>query len=111
MTWDELGNLFHEDATFVNVIGSYLRGRDEIRQHHAAAHAGPFRESVLRAEVMDVRELAPGVIVAQVRTELAGDARAPGQTRRTVATFVIDRRAGLWRMAAAQNTNVVPPVG
>jgi uncharacterized protein (TIGR02246 family) len=108
---DALAGLFHADAAFVNVAGAYLQGREDIRRQHAAVHAGPYKDSVLRAEVLDARELAPGVIVAHVRTELDGDDRVPGQTRRSLVTFVIERRAGLWRFAAAHNTNVVPPAG
>jgi Protein of unknown function (DUF3237) len=45
-------------------------------------------------EVLDARELVPGVIVAHVSHKLEGDARFPGQTVRTLATYVIEQRAG-----------------
>jgi uncharacterized protein (TIGR02246 family) len=83
---DELARLFHQDAALVNVGGGYLKGAQEIWRQHAAIHAGPYKNSVLRAEVIDARQLAPGIVVAHVRTELDGDDRAPGQTRRTLAT-------------------------
>jgi uncharacterized protein (TIGR02246 family) len=105
---DALAGLFHEDAGFVNVRGSYMQGAEEIRRQHAAIHAGPYKHSVLRAEVVDARELASGAIVAHVGTELEGDERAPGQTRHALATFVIQRRGRLWRFAAAHNTEVQP---
>jgi len=72
---DALAALFHEDGTFVNVIGSYEKGREEIRQLHAAIHDSFYKYSVLRAEVLDARELVPGVIVAHIANELDGDAR------------------------------------
>jgi len=105
---DALAILFHEDGTFVNVVGSYEKGREEIRQSHAAIHASFYKDSVLRAEVLDARELVPGVIVAHVTNELEGDARAPGQTARTLATYVIEQRAGLWKFTAAHNTRIAP---
>ena len=98
---DEFARLFHEDAVFVTVRGTYLNGQEEIRRHHAAAHAGPFRQSALRAEVGDARELAPGVIASHMRTELDGEDRVPGQTRRSLMTLVIEQRVGVWRFAAA----------
>jgi uncharacterized protein (TIGR02246 family) len=101
--------LFHEDGTFVNVVGTYSKGREEIRQLHAAIHASFYKDSVLRSVVLDARELAPGVIVAHVSNELEGDARAPGQTVRTLATYVIEQRAGSWKATAAHNTRIVPP--
>ena len=108
---DALAELFHDDAAFVNVRGAYLAGRAEIRAQHAAVHAGPYKDSVVRVEVIDTRPLAPGVIVAHVRTELDGDDRVRGQTQRSVVTFVIERRAGLWRFVAAHNTFVISPAG
>lgn len=105
----ELAGLFHDDAGFVNVLGVLYRGREEIRRQHALVHAGPYRESVLQAELVDARKLGPDVIVAHIRTEVAGDARAPGQTRASLLTVVIQRRTGLWRFAAAHNTQIVPP--
>jgi uncharacterized protein (TIGR02246 family) len=104
---DALAILFHEDGTFVNAVGRYEKGREEIRQSHAAIHANFYKDSVIRAEVLDARELVPGVIVAHVSNELEGDARAPGQTVRTLATYVIEKRAGLWKFTAAHNTRIV----
>jgi uncharacterized protein (TIGR02246 family) len=45
--WNEhdmaaLGRLFHDDADFVNVVGTHMRGRQSIERHHGVAHAGPF---------------------------------------------------------------------
>jgi uncharacterized protein (TIGR02246 family) len=108
---DALVGLFHQDAAFVNVRGAYLRGADEIRRQHAAVHAGPYKNSVLHAEVLDARELAPQVILAHVRTDVAGDERVPGQTQQSLATFVIEQRDGLWRFAAAHNTHVLLAAG
>ena len=106
---DAYAALFHQDGTFVNVNGSYEKSREEIRQLHAAIHASFYKDSVLRAQVLDARELAPGVIVAHVSNELEGDARSPGQTVRTLATYVIEQRAGLWKFTAAHNTRIALP--
>ena len=106
---DELASLFDDDASFVNVVGAHLRGRDAIRQAHASVHAGPYRNSRILVEVEDVRELAPNVIVAHVRTELEGDDRVPGEIRRSLLTLVIHRGRGGWDIDTAQNTFVVVP--
>jgi uncharacterized protein (TIGR02246 family) len=105
------GSLFHDDAAFVNVAGMYLRGREEIERAHAAAHAGPFRNSTLAAWAGEVRCVGSEVIIAHVRSELHGDDRAPGQVRGALMTLVIERRDRHWKIIAAHNTNVValPP--
>jgi uncharacterized protein (TIGR02246 family) len=76
---DALALLFHEDGTFVNVVGTYEKGREEIRHSTAAIHASFYKNSALRSEVLDARELVPGVIVVHVSNELEGDAPAPAR--------------------------------
>ena len=98
--------LFHSDASFVNVIGLLMKGRGEIKRHHAAAHAGPFRSSSLQMQVEDAKQIAPGILVAHLRSSLHGDARDPSGERRTLFTFVLEFREDRWRIAAAQNTNI-----
>jgi hypothetical protein len=46
-----------------------------------------------------------------VRAEARGDDRALGEVRKALLTLVIERRAGLWRIIAAQNTAVAAPSG
>jgi uncharacterized protein (TIGR02246 family) len=98
--------LFHVDASFVNVIGKLMKGREEIEHHHAAAHAGPFRTSIIQIQVEDAREIVPGIMIAHLRSSLHGDARDPGGERETLLTFVLELRGDRWRIVAAQNTNI-----
>jgi uncharacterized protein (TIGR02246 family) len=104
---DALALLFREDGTFVNVVGTYERGREEIQHLHAAIHASFYKDSAIRSEVLDARELVPSVFVAHVASALEGDARARGQTTRHLATYVIERRAGSWKFTEAHNTRIV----
>jgi uncharacterized protein (TIGR02246 family) len=106
-----LADLFRDDATFVNVRGTYMRGREEIREGHGLTHAGPYRNATLSAEVQDVREVVPGVIVAHLRTEVRGDERTPEEVRHSLLTLVIERQADLWLIVTGHNTVVVPPPG
>jgi uncharacterized protein (TIGR02246 family) len=106
-----LGQLFHDDAAFVNVVGTYMRGRQEIQQGHGVAHAGFYRNSALRVGVEDAREVVPGLIVAHVRSEVSGEDRAPGEVRQTLLTFVIERRADRWRIVAGHNAVVATTPG
>jgi uncharacterized protein (TIGR02246 family) len=104
-----LGELFHDDADFVNVVGVKMSGRESIKRHHAIGHAGPFANSTLRVAVDDAREIVPGVILAHVHSQLEGDERAPGQTRHTLMTLVIEQRNARWMIVAAHNTNLAAP--
>jgi uncharacterized protein (TIGR02246 family) len=106
---DELASLFREDASFVNVVGVRMDGREEIRRTHAKVHDGPYRASRLVVEVEAAREIPPAVIVAELRTQISGDERAPGQVRDTRLMLVLDDRRGVWGIAAGQNTFVATP--
>jgi uncharacterized protein (TIGR02246 family) len=102
---DALADVFHEDARFVDVRGTYIRGREEIQRRHAAEYAALNAGSVLNGEVADARQLAPGVIVGHVKTGLD----TAGQTRRAFLTMVVEQRGGRWRISEAHNTIVMPP--
>ena len=102
---EALARVFHEDAGFVDVRGTYVQGSEEIGRRHAAERTGALKDSVLRGEVVDARQPAPGVIVGHMKTELD----VAGQTRAAFLTFVLERRAGQWRFSEAQNTIVAPP--
>ncbi len=47
-------SLFHDDATFVNRIGQYWRGRDEIVHQHAALHRSIYKDTKISNRVQDV---------------------------------------------------------
>ena len=98
--------LFHSDASFVNVIGLLMKGKDEIEKIHAAAHAGPFLTSTLQMQVEDARTVVPGVMVTHISSSLRGDSRDPSSERKTIFTFVLELREDGWRIVAAHNTNI-----
>ncbi|MBW8808640.1 MAG: SgcJ/EcaC family oxidoreductase, partial [Lysobacter sp.] len=50
---ESLGALFHEDATFVNRFGHYVRGVDQIVALHASIHATIYSDSSLENELID----------------------------------------------------------
>jgi uncharacterized protein (TIGR02246 family) len=101
---DALARVFHEDAGFVDIRGTYVKGSEQIGRRHAAERDGALKDSVLHGEVVDARQPAPGVIVGHMKTELD----IAGQTREAFLTFVLERRAGQWRFSEAQNTIVAP---
>ena len=103
---DAFAELFRDGASFVNVRGMRMDGRAAIRDHHAAIHAGFYRDSVVRLSVEDAQQLSPEVMVCHIRTELDGDERTPGVTRATTLTLVLALANHQWRIAAAQNTEI-----
>lgn len=118
------GALFTSDADFVNVTGTLWHGRAAIQLNHAFTHGtipadspgvvlpkaayGIFKTSVLSFKQIDVRFLRNDVAVAQVQTELLGDARTKNP-RHTFLTLILTQKGGHWLIAVAQNTEVNRP--
>ncbi|HEV2422953.1 MAG TPA: SgcJ/EcaC family oxidoreductase [Candidatus Acidoferrales bacterium] len=118
------GALFTADADFVNVTGTHWHGRTAIQLNHAFVHGtipaaspgvalpkaayGIFKTSILQFTQVDVRFLRNDVAVAEVQTELLGDARTKNP-RRTFLLVVLTEEAGHWLIAVAQNTEINRP--
>ena len=100
---------FTEDADFVNIFAMHGVGRDEIARAHQMIFDGVYRGSVNRFTVTKVRPLGPDAMVAFIRAELnvpegpmAGDLRA-------LASAVVVRENGGWKIASFQNTREQAP--
>ncbi|MGA7617460.1 MAG: SgcJ/EcaC family oxidoreductase [Thermoanaerobaculia bacterium] len=106
-----LAELYTADAEFVNVIGMWWHGRDEIRAQHALLHQGRMKQTTLSQEAPMVKLLSQSVAMAHARWELRGDAGAPGweigEVRRGMLIHVLIREAGVWKITATQNTDIV----
>jgi uncharacterized protein (TIGR02246 family) len=105
------GSLFAEDAQFVNVIGLWWHSRAEIQKEHEALHATRMRTSHVVASETLVHLLGPDAAVLLMRWQLTGDTGIDGVTlpvRQGVMSLVTVRAGGNWRIASAQNTDIVP---
>lgn len=106
------GNLFAEDADFVNVAATWWKGRAEIQAKHEESHATRFKPSTLVATETAVRMARPDVAVMHVRWQLTGAVDREGKPdppRQGVLQVVAARQPDGWRIIAAQNTNQAPP--
>jgi uncharacterized protein (TIGR02246 family) len=108
---EAFARLFADDADFVNVIGLWWRGREEIKKAHEALHATRMKNSVLEELDAVVRFPRPDVAVVHQRWELTGDTGLDGITlppRRGILTFVLERTGPEWLIISSQNTDIVP---
>jgi uncharacterized protein (TIGR02246 family) len=106
-----LAALYADDADFVNVIGLWWHGRDEIRNEHVKLHQGRMKQTSLRSEKPVVRMLSPSIALVHVKWTLRGDAGAPGwkvgEVRRGILTHVLVKQEGTWKIVSTQNTDIV----
>jgi uncharacterized protein (TIGR02246 family) len=104
-----LGALLTDDVDFITVGGQWLRDRAEFETYHAELHKAQFKDSVLTIKDTQMRFLKSDVAVVHVRWSMRGDRDAngtPRETREGMFTQVMIKQNGLWRITAAQNTNI-----
>src|SRR6266545_6743601 len=94
--------LFAEDASFVNVNGSWLERPDQIEASHRIVHNSFYKDSIAEIRPAKIRIVQPDVAVVQATWQMRGDARRP-EPRDYVMTLVLRKQDEQWKILAAQN--------
>lgn len=108
---DALGELFSEDAEFVNILGMRMRGRDGIVTGHAWAFAGPLQGRVIEFDEVDELPVTGDVTVlhAHCLRRRLPDAPLEGlPDGASVLVFVARRGPDGWHAVAATNVTEAP---
>lgn len=93
---------FAEDADYVVINGTQIKGREAIAQGHQRIFDTVYRDSTLALSVKQVRMLRADVAVVHVNAHLKSGA----QEADAVITLVMTKESGAWKIAAFQNTSV-----
>ena len=102
--------LFAPDAEFVNVVGLWWKGREEIRKAHEFTHATMFKDSRLTISDVAVRFPVDGIAIARARWILEGHVSpegAPLPPRHGIFVNVLARGPGGWLIVDSQNTDII----
>lgn len=106
-----LGALFHDDATFVNRFGHYVRGADAIVAMHAPIHETIYRDSTLANELIDVNAIGDAAAVMHFWSRLIVGAAHPSGAHAvdTLILAVLTRSGDAWRIKALENVTLTNP--
>lgn len=106
-----LESLFHEDATFVNRFGHYVRGVDEIIALHAPIHETIYSDSTLENELIDAVIIGDDVAIVHFWSRLTVGAVHPAGPHSvdTLIQAVLVRRNDLWLIKALENVTLTNP--
>jgi uncharacterized protein (TIGR02246 family) len=105
--------LFAPDAEFVNVVGLWWKGREEIRKAHEFSHATMFRNSRLTLLDRSVRFPVAQVAIARARWSLEGHVAPDGAAlppRTGLLLNVLSNASGSWLIIDSQNTDIIEGV-
>jgi uncharacterized protein (TIGR02246 family) len=108
-----MGDLFTEEADFVNADGQWSQGRPWIRAQLERFHTTTFKGTTLVETNTRVRMVRDNVAILHFQWELSGEVDAAGQrapTRHGIMLIVAVQEVGGWRILSAQDTKAAPPV-
>jgi uncharacterized protein (TIGR02246 family) len=97
---------FADDADYVVINGTQIKGREAIAQGHQGIFDTVFKDSTLSLSVKQVRMLRADVAVVHVSAHLKSAQGAGAQEADAVITLVMTKESGAWKIAAFQNTSV-----
>ena len=97
---------FADDADYVVINGTQIKGREAIAQGHQRIFDTVFKDSTLSLSVKQVRMLRADVAVLHVAAHLKSAQGAGAQEADAVITLVMTKESGAWKIAAFQNTGV-----
>jgi uncharacterized protein (TIGR02246 family) len=108
---ESFGAMFHEDATFVNRFGHYVRGVDAIIELHARIHATLYSDSTLENELIDVVPIGDDAAVVHFWCRLTVGAAHPSGPHAvdTLILAVLTRQVDEWRIKALENVTLAHP--
>ena len=106
-----LGDLFDQDATFVNRFGHYVRGIEEIVALHVPIHETIYRDSTLQNELIDIAHITDGVAVIHFWSRLVAGAAHPAGPHvvDTLILAVLTKQDEAWRIRALENVTLTNP--
>jgi uncharacterized protein (TIGR02246 family) len=109
--WKAFADLFADDADWINVVGMFWHGKDNVVKAHAAYGPTVFRNGGFSYSDMVVREVTPDVAIVVVTEHGVNEQVAPdGVTKLPPGdgriSFVIVKRHGAWKITLGHNTDI-----
>ncbi len=105
--------LFAKDAEFVNVVGLWWKGREEIKAAHEFTHQTLFKNSRLTIAEVFTRFPVPKIAIARCRWNLEGHVTpdgAPLPERNGILLNVLLKDKNTWLIIDSQNTDIIEGV-
>jgi uncharacterized protein (TIGR02246 family) len=108
-----MGDLFTEEADFVNADGVWSQGRPWIRAQLERGHITKFKGTTLVETNTRLRMVKDNVALLHFQWEMSGEVDAYGKPvpkRHGIMMILAVEEVHGWRILSAQDTKVPPPV-
>jgi uncharacterized protein (TIGR02246 family) len=95
---------FADDADFVTVRGEFYRTREGVAHGHRLILSTIYKDSTNSFDLLRVRTMGAGLILAHVRAKLSVPAGPLAGEHVAVMSMVLACRDGTWEITAFHNT-------
>jgi len=106
---DSMGTMLTDDVDFINVAGTWLRGKTATVNDHKDSHSMMFKNSVLNTDSVNIRYVKPDLAIIHFAWGLKGDLDpngTPRKPRHGIFTWVAIRQKGHWLLISSSNVNI-----
>ena len=107
---DSMGTLLTKDVDFVNVAGTWLKGRKEVIQDHKQKHQSfRFKNSIWKTDSVKIKYIQPYLAIMHIGWEITGafeSENVPRPPGHGIFTWVLYKQNAEWLILTAQNTNI-----
>ena len=103
--------VYADDAELTTVIGTTVRGRKAIHDHHLEIFVTIFKKSRLTPGEVKIRFLSPEIAVADIRWEMSGALEWDGKEipiRQGLLCWIVMRERAGWRVKVMHNQEFTP---
>lgn len=103
--------LFHQDATFVNRFGHYVKGVDEIIALHQPIHETIYSDSTLENELIDITPMSDDICISHFWSRLTASVAHPQGPHKidTLILTVLIKKNNAWYIQALENVTLTNP--
>ncbi|MBZ6531888.1 MULTISPECIES: SgcJ/EcaC family oxidoreductase [Acinetobacter] len=103
--------LFHQDATFVNRFGHYVKGTKEIIALHQPIHETIYSDSTLENELIDITPISDNICVSHFWSRLSAGVAHPQGPHQidTLILTVLIKENNSWSIQALENVTLTNP--
>jgi uncharacterized protein (TIGR02246 family) len=108
---------FTDKADFINIRGDVFHGREAIADRHVVIFTSFFKGSHVATTIRSITQPVPTVAIIETDNEITqfkalppGIAATSPGVLKTRMKFIAVKHGDQWRLIAAQNTAVLPPL-
>ena len=106
---DSMGTMLTEDVDFINVAGTWFKGKTATVNDHKDSHSMMFKNSVLSTDSVDIKYVKSDLAIIHVGWGITGDLNADGiprMPRHGIFTWVAVKTKRRWLLLAVSNVNI-----